>query len=240
MNNFYKQATLRVPMKLVNGQWEYFYGGALPVKDGTVADMIVDESSFTDKAFINTLKQRSRHKILDEDTELLVALTIKPEPKLDKKIKHHLIPIHFPDIQVSTVFHNNHLSPDTMFVTIKIGGPTDQQVATNDGDGGGLWLDIQGLQPKGLVSSSINLPEGVSDEPAISLNHAFTLLSQAYEPWRKSHTGNIYSRMFYKEKNSRWYPLEILRNTSIAKEEHQLIKEQWDRISKSLGLEFHS
>ena len=33
-----------------------------------------------------------------------------------------------------------------------------------------------------------------------------------FEPWRKSHTGNIYGRIFYKEKNSKWYPIDVLRN----------------------------
>ncbi len=40
----------------------------------------------------------------------------------------------------------------------------------------------------------------------------------------------------YKEKNNRWYPIKVLRNTAIIKDEHELIKEQWAVISKKLNL----
>jgi len=101
---------------------------------------------------------------------------------------------------------------------------------------GGVWLHLQGSEPKGISTSSVKVPDEISKEPLESLNYAFTRLSEKYEPWRKSHTGNIYERFLYKEKNGRWYPLDVLRNAAIAKDEHQLIREQWALLSEQLKL----
>ncbi len=236
MNDIYKPKLLRVPVKFINGNWEYFYGGFLPMKEGAVADLILNEGSVKDKQFIEKLKCKSRHKILDKGTKLLVALTIKSEPAIDAKLYKHLMSLDSNRICLGTVFHQILLSVDTRFVSITIGGATETQKNTDPNAEGGIWLDVQGLRPKGVITSGVDLPEGVSDEPAISLNHAFTLLSEAYEPWRKSHTGNIYDRMFYKEKNGKWYPLEVLRNRAITKDENQLINDQWKKIVEELKL----
>lgn len=232
----FKPNNIKIPAKLVNGNWEFFYGGPLPIKDGAIADLTVDESTITNKEFLKLIKNKNRYKILNEGTELKVALTIKHKPALDEKLRSYLTPINTKDLRIHPIFHKCRLSPDSKFISIKLGSPTDSQISTHNEKRGGLWLDIQGLQPKGLISSTIDLPGCVANEPAISLNHAFTLLSQAYEPWRKSHTGNIYTRMFYKEKNNFWYPLEALRDTTIAKEEDDLIKGQWKKITEELNL----
>lgn len=45
---------------------------------------------------------------------------------------------------------------------------------------------------------------------AKSINHAYSLISQAFEPHRTSHTGNVFSKVFFKD-GSVWKPLEALR-----------------------------
>lgn len=52
MNDIYKQKSLRVTVKYVDGKWEYFYGGFLPIKEGAIADLILDENAITDKDFV--------------------------------------------------------------------------------------------------------------------------------------------------------------------------------------------
>ena len=237
MNDIYNQKLIRIPVKLVNNEWEYFYGGPLSVKDGSIADLVLDESAIDDKVFLSSLKHKSRHKILDKGTELLVALTIKSEPELERKLSRHLIPASSSEIVLGTPYYFKFRSPDTHFVKITIGKPTDRQKEIDPKAEGGIWLELQGLQPKGLTTSSVKLSEDISSERAISLNHAFTMLSESYEPWRKSHTGNIYDRLLYKESNGKWYPIEVLRNTAIMKDEHQLIKDQWEGILKKINLQ---
>jgi hypothetical protein len=75
-------------------------------------------------------------------------------------------------------------------------------------------LKVKGLERCELSSSTIVLPDGVPmpegfpDSSVKSLNHALTLLSQTYEKHRISNTGNVYTRVFYQDKDERWYPLD--------------------------------
>ena len=110
----------------------------------------------------------------------------------------------------------NWSSGGLRFVQVTIGEPTKLQVKALGDETGGLWLILEGPKAVGLRSTQILLPSGVSEDPVISLNHAFTKLSEIFEPWRKSHTGNVYQRFLYLEKDSRWYPLELLRNGALA------------------------
>ena len=235
MKKIYSREPIRVPVRFANGKWEYFYGRTLPVKDGTIGDLLIDKSSIEDDDFLSLLKRRSQHKILETGTNLLVALTIKSEPKLGDELMEHLLPIKDSATELGDAFYFTSRSPDTRLLQITIDGPTDRQKRTDPNEKGGVWLNVEGLQAKGVSTSTVKLPDTVLPVPAESLNHAFTLLSEKYEPWRKSHTGNIYDRMLYQEKNQQWYPLEVLRNAPLATAEHQHIKEQWSQISQELS-----
>lgn len=92
----------------------------------------------------------------------------------------------------------------------------------------------EGTKATGLMSSLIELPEFVSKEPAISLNHAFTLLSETYEPWRMSHTGNVYTRFLYRESNGLWFPLELLRHAELAQKEQEIAAGLWNRFMRQM------
>ena len=50
---------------------------------------------------------------------------------------------------------------------------------------------------------------------------------ESFEPWRISHTGNVYTRVFYKERNEKWYPLDSLRNEKLAEQEQEIARELW-------------
>ncbi len=234
MRNIYKLEPVRIPVKLVDGQWEFFYGGGLPIKNGTVGDLLIDKDAIEDKKFLSQLKRHSKHKILETGAELLVALTIKQggllDKQLDETLKSQLLSARDKKLMLGDAYFFTTRSPDTRFVKIHIAGPTKGQKRLNPAESGGVWLHLQGLQPKGVSSSLVSLPEEVSKDTVESLNHAFTLLSEKYEPWRKSHTGNIYDRILYKEMNEKWYPLNMLRNAAIATDEHRLIRDQWTRI----------
>ena len=90
MTGIDKKKSIRVPVKFVDGHWEYFYGGNIPAKNGAIGDLVLNEGAIDDKDFLKSLNRKSRHKILDEGTKLLVALTINAEPKLDEKLREHL------------------------------------------------------------------------------------------------------------------------------------------------------
>lgn len=52
-------------------------------------------------------------------------------------------------------------------------------------------------------------------ERATSLNDAYSIAVRAFEPWRRSHTGNVFKKLFYRHAvvagKDHWRPLETLR-----------------------------
>lgn len=233
MTDIYTKTPIRIPVKLVDGQWEYFYGGGLHVCNGAVGDLVIDKRAIEDKKFLALLKQTSEYKILGVGTDLRVALTIKPTSDIDDSLRKCLIQMNAQELSAD-YFHSVR-SADTQFVKVSIGEPTPRQKKMRPEDNGGIWLRLQGTQTKDISTSRVIVPAPVSEYPLESLNHAFTRLSEKYEPWRKSHTGNIYDRVLYQEKNGRWYPLNVLRNAAVAKDEHELIRHQWELLSKQFS-----
>ena len=195
-------------------------------------DKINSSDSTKDKQFTHKYSP----EVLPVGTTLLVALTIKPEPPLNVDLKSHLKLRNKFDL--GNDYYKSNLSVDTLFVEITISDPRTQKELKDAG--GGIFLQFDGLEQTGiLLASSIKLPikdsTGNEDEIVGSLNYAFTRLSEHYEPWRKSHTGSIYGRIFYKEKNSKWYPIDVLRNiVSVKKDEHLLVFEARQEAIKTI------
>lgn len=235
MSSLAQRTPLRIPVKSVNGNWEYFYGGKVPVKEGHIGDLIIDRDSITDPKLLERLLRKSQHKIFEPDVELVAALTIRPETRLEPGLIEHSITPDKLDGKLSADYFSEPRSGSTRFVRLHLLGPTERQ-KREGAKAGGLWLVIKGTQPEGLISSTVKVPDAVSKDPLDSLNHAFTKLSEKYEPWRKSHTGNVYTRILYRENSGIWYPLDIARQAALAKEEHSHIRDQWALICESLGI----
>jgi hypothetical protein len=64
------------------------------------------------------------------------------------------------------------------------------------------------------VGCSSPFLEGREDPPiAVSINHAYTLISTYFEPHRKSHSGNVFDKVFYQpERGNYWLPLRNRRD----------------------------
>lgn len=220
---------IRVPVKLVDGNWELLYGGAVKVKNGAVGELHLDHIHFTDKNFLKALTNKQQVPILAAGTELRVALTVKPG--LDAALRPHLLARDATPHRRTT-----KLSDETRFVAIHLAGPTwAQQKKTNDVAHGGLFLMLEGMEPRAIESGMVMLPSAPGLEPVDSLNYAFTRLSEVFEPWRKAHTGSIYERIFYLERDNHWYPLKDLRNRALASAERRLIKDLWASVEMQLG-----
>lgn len=227
---------VRVPVKLVDGRWEFFYGGVVPIAEGTVGELVVDKRQVTDANFLGRLKKKTSYKIMDQGTQLMVALNIKDKPTIDSELLKHLTTIPINHVSTESKFTRFGVRDNTQFVAITVGSSAKKTAETNVE--GGIWLELEGMEPQGVSVSSLILPEGISDQRVDSLNYAFTLLSETYEPWRRSHTGSIYERIFYKEESEVWYPLNVLRNAAIASEEQNLIRKRWQDIRAQLNLAF--
>lgn len=231
-------SSVKVPARKVNGHWEFFYGGDIPIKDGAVADIIVDKCMIDDCKFLANLKKKSSYKIMSSGTRLMVALTIKDHSKIESQLHKYLQEIPIKQISADKRFSPFGVRQQTRFVEITVGQPGQHSLALEGKTNGGVWLELEGMEPQSLNVSHLSLPPEIKDTEVDSLNYAFTLLSTVYEPWRRSHTGNIYHRIFYQEQNGIWNPLNVLRNAAIATEEHAFIKKQWEAISDQLNLSF--
>jgi len=236
VTDYFAKTPIRVPVKFVEGKWEFLYGGGLPIKPGTIGDLIVEKAQITDQKFLALLSRKVEYKMLKEGAELLIALAVRAGSELSAELRKHLISPS--TIQLGTDYFSVPRSRETRFVKVSIGPPTRRQVQQRQSADGGVWLQAEGGRTKGILVSSVFVPDEISKQPLDSLNHAFTKLSESYEPWRQAHTGSIYTRALYQEKNEKWYPLEVLRTAATAKDEHALIKEHWSRIEAQLMLTY--
>ncbi|MBY6102425.1 hypothetical protein [Marinobacter nauticus] len=229
---------VRIPIKFVDGSVEFFYGGDLPIANGAVGEVVLDKSCVTDQKFLAHLKKKSLHKIMPEGTKLMVALTIKSRVPISKELAGHLIRLPLDKICTSKLFTRFGVNAETRFIEIVVGPASARKLNRDPKSEGGIWLELEGLEPQGVKVSSIQLPHGVTDEEVESLNYAFTLLSERYEPWRRSHTGSVYERIFYQEESGVWHPLNVLRNAAVTNEEQSLIRDRWSDIRAQLKLNF--
>jgi len=80
---------------------------------------------------------------------------------------------------------------------------------------GDLNLRIRARSEATLMDVMCSSPflEGREDPPvAKSVNHSYTLISTHFEPHRKSHSGNVFNKVFYwSELAGNWLPLRNLR-----------------------------
>ena len=214
---------MRIPVRLVEGKWEFLFGGEVPVKEGATAELVVNRWSIEDRSFLEKMDWKETHQILWEKTPLLVELNEKDGYPPPEKLRAHLKRRADIDGEIVT----ESINPRTYFIMIRIDAANDKQRRRLRTAGGGLWMLTHGFDAIGLASTTIRLPDGIVPNPVESLNHAYTRLSELFEPWRISHTGNIYRQVLYQEKNGKWYPLDLLRNRVLVKKEHEIAQALW-------------
>lgn len=228
MTKVSSERRLRLPVRFIGGHWELIFGGNVPVIPESFGELIVDRSSISDAAFLQRMEAKSSHLVLSEGTRLLVRIAVRswkdvPEPlnKCSTYISDMLPKLAQNELDDRTSSH-------CLFVDVFLGPADTQQQKLFSSDKGGLWLQTQGIEAIGLASSQINFPDVLKIPPVASLNHAYTRLSELFESWRISHTGNIYKQVYYQERNGKWHPLEILRSKTMNKEEAQIASGLWN------------
>lgn len=226
-------ARLKLPVRCVDGQWEFALGGAVPVRPGAEAELVIESSQITDLGFLQRVTQRVVVQFLPLGTALAVALTPRsPDgermlglPTLDR------LDGPFP-------VASRHLpSMATRFATVVLRSPAElfSTGAQPGATAGGLWLTVSGLWHCELSSPAVSFPKAYGLEPARSLNHAFTLLSEKFETHRISHTGNVFQRVFYREHDGWWRPLRQLRERAVNRAENAILASGWAEIEAALG-----
>jgi len=78
-----------------------------------------------------------------------------------------------------------------------------------------LMLQVRGDQEARLSPCPCTIPS--LNRRADSLNHAFTLISEAFETKRRSHSGNVFERAHTEVEAGKWQSLDELRLAAIAR-----------------------
>lgn len=83
-----------------------------------------------------------------------------------------------------------------------------------------LVLRLRGTKLAELEECSCRL-DTPTGELVSSVNQAYTRLSEHYESWRKAHTGNVFTKVYFLEENC-VLPLDVLRQRATSKLEDKL------------------
>lgn len=187
--------TIKIPVKVVNGQLRYFYGGDLPeIEEGAIGELILLEGSIRNKNFLEILQAQERVEILPQWSTIMVAVNVENCPD-DKR---------------------------TFLRKIKTDPPTSNsfvEVVLKEA----LYLIIRGSKRATLDNVKCFIPS--LNMETNSLNEAYTKISQAFEPKRRSYTGNVFKKCYYRSQSNGdiWYPLDSLREIEEEKYEENLV-----------------
>jgi hypothetical protein len=211
-----------VPVQWVHGVWKPIVGKIGEINANACAELVIDARHFAEKKLVRVWTAKRRIPALPPGSELRVALTVNPD--LERAFVGMLLSPNSTPYDITS-----NISVNTRFVSIRLVGPTDKQKEQKI-EPGGLWLWLTGMDVKKLESGLVELPGLLNLKQLDSLNQAFTRLSERFEPWRKSHTGNIYNRIYYQESNSRWYPLDDLRDRGRGAPERKVHGALWKAV----------
>jgi hypothetical protein len=126
----------------------------VPVKNDTDAEPVIPRTSISDKAFLETMERKGRHKVLDEGISLLVCPTVKPESPPSDKLRPILKSHNRVRGSIATA-HLEYCNPGAIaFVEVRLGGPDDKQARLFETNRGGLWLMTEGVEAVGLASTT--------------------------------------------------------------------------------------
>ena len=193
------------------GGWFTECGQEVFADPGTRAELVLTEEQFEQLWPRDVIELTRNMPFLHTGAKLRFALKVVNLDQLKVAQARHLIDPRNMWDRVEWGPVRGWYSSDAHFVEIELGVATDEQIYEDSEFSGGLQIKLKGHEIMEVIPSRFGLPKDVSDIQPVSLNHAYTLLSEVYETHRMSHTGNIFERVFYQGADDRWYPLGLLR-----------------------------
>ena len=210
------EKTIRIPVRIRNdGNIEYFYGGELPeMREGTIGDLVVPEWSVADQSEVARLQQEHVVSLPDSGSEVLFAVDGRQTPA---ELRQHLKKVTAWGPKKS---HAGEGIIDAVEVIL---------------DKTPLQLRLRGTKPAKLQGVSCSIPS--LDMKARSLNHAYRLVSEHFEPKRISHSGNVFE-LAYVNSGGRWVSLGHRRDATEATFEmlfSRTAAKVFERLPEALG-----
>lgn len=186
------EKTIRIPI-IMNGNIRYFYGGNLPdIGDGAIGDLIIPDHKVKDNRFVEISQWEESIEILPVNSTIMVGVAATNIPKDRSMIAQK--------IKTAQVTRD-------LYVGVKLLEP--------------LSLQVRGSKKSNLLGVKCCIPD-LNDFNATSINNAYSKISEVFKPNRKSHTGNVFEKCFYKGKDDKWYSLDSLRENIEGQFEEKL------------------
>lgn len=201
-----------IPLIYSEGSWKPFYGGDMPeFRDGSYADLTVSALAFSKPDEIGRFQLERTVEILPAGTRLWAKMSSY----------HYVGPL---KRGLPTGFRSDlkHGLETAYLVGFDLLEP--------------LCLQFHGTKEAELNSSRCGLDGVEGDEPILSVNHAYTRLSERFEPRRRSHSGNVFTKVFFA--HGRFLlPLKVLREHHKVAIERELFQQSGGKPSQpDLGI----
>ncbi len=194
--------TVVIPGRVVDGCLHYFYGGPLPqLAEGTVFDLVVPEGAIKDPAVARKLTSTRKYVLAGPGTVLYCSVGMGTIPT---NLAGHAVTAD----GLSRRFKEeiNARFPAKLFVEVVLKGE--------------LVLELRGSKKAHVLGTECWIPS--LGQKATSLNHTYRLISEAFEPNRISHAGNVFSEMLWVD-SEEWGDLNGLRRVAEAQNESTLM-----------------
>lgn len=177
--------TVVIPVLIKNGKIQRLDGNELPEIKDVKAKLIVPADAIKDKKKVKALSDEKDISILKSGSILLAQVTIKPPMVSEQQLSY------INDVRDKYRGYKN-----------LTGCLVEIELITN------LSMTIRGTKKAKLIGCECYIP--FLNVNAYSLNHAYTLISQEFEKWRISHSGNVFEGMYYL-KDDKWTCIGELR-----------------------------
>jgi hypothetical protein len=184
-----------IPTVWRDGELQPLHGGKMPkLVEGALADIVVEATAFASPVEVSRFDIEGYVSILKSGDLLLAVMRPKGNPKY--------IP------EAVRVGHAEPRPPER----------SELIPFTLEED---LILRLRGTKPAALDGCRCRL-NTLGGKIVKSVNEAYTRLSEHYEKWRRSHSGNVFDTVYVLQQN-RATSLDILRQTAAAEFEKKLI-----------------
>lgn len=198
-----QEKTVKIPIQVRAGQIQFYFDGPMPdLKEGSIGDLVLPYYAVRDSKARKLFSEERKIPLFKKKTLLYVQL--RPEPDDAKPFEAYLLRP-FPKgarfyVQLdhkTPQIHDHSFDPLRVFATIEL-----QDV---------LYLQLRGTKPPTLSETACKIP-ALNNKDARSVNHACTLLSEAIERHRISHTVNVFRTVYFLRPPNRLCPLEHVRH----------------------------
>lgn len=185
-----------IPLRVESGRLVPFYGGEMPrLREGTIVEMVTQVSAFEDLVEAERFELDEIVEILPADSQLFAIMSLHLESVQGGAL---------PRVDVKPI-------PPPGGECYLIPFHTTEPIR----------LHLRGTKPAELLPCKCAVAIKIHEQPK-SINEAYSRLSEHYEPWRRSHTGNVFDQVYFTRDGMEAYPLRVLRDEAEATAETKL------------------